>query len=86
MDINMVRLPKKLTPKEHKYCAKKEFCFCCHKSGHMVSICSTFSDLLKKPHIQHAQKEEKLPKLKEIEDDNKEDEVAWVSFRLDKDF
>ena len=43
-----------------------------------------------KPRVQHAQKEEKLPEklpeLKEIEDNDEEDRVAWVSFGLDKDF
>ena len=52
----------------------------------MANACSTFSDPSRKPHIQHTQKEEKLPELKEIEDNNEEDGVAWVSFRLDKAF
>ena len=42
----------------------------------MVNTCSAFSDPPKKPHIQCTQKEEKLPELKEIEDDNEEDRVA----------
>ena len=40
----------------------------------------------KKPWVQHAHKEEKLPKLKEIKDNNKKDKIDQVSFRLDKDF
>ena len=85
MDVDVVNL-KKLTLEERKLCAKKGLCFQCHKSGHMVSACPTFTDPPKKPHVQHAQKEEKLPELKEIEDDNEEEGVARVSFRLDKDF
>ena len=48
--------------------------------------CPTFTDPPKKPRVLHAQKEEKLPELKEIEDNEKEEGVAQVSFRLDKDF
>ena len=52
----------------------------------MVSTCPAFSDPPRKPCVQCVQKEEKLPELKEIEDDNEEDGVAQVSFGLDKDF
>ena len=52
----------------------------------MASACPTFSDPSKKLHVQCAQKEEKLSELKKIEDDNEEERVAQVSFRLDKDF
>ena len=52
----------------------------------MASTCPAFTDPPKKPRVQHAQKEEELPKLKEIKDDNKEEEVAQVIFRLEKDF
>ena len=86
MDVDMVKLSKKLTLEEQEQCAKKGLCFCCCKSGHMVSTCPAFSDLPKKPHIQCAQKEEKLTELKEIEDNDEEDGVARVSFRLEKDF
>ena len=52
----------------------------------MANACPTFSGPPKKPCVQHAWKEEKLPELREIEDDNEEDGVAQVSFRLEKDF
>ena len=52
-----------------------------------MSACPAFSDPPKKPCIQHAQKEEKLPELKEIEDNDDEgDGVAQVSFGLNRDF
>ena len=86
MDVDTVKLPKKLIPEEREQCAKKGLCFHCQKSGHMVSTCSIFLDPPKKPRIQHAQKEEKLPELKEIEDDDKDEGVAWVAFGLEKDF
>ena len=86
MDIDMVKLSKKLTPEEHEQCTKKGLCFCYCKSGHMASACPTFSDPSKKPCVQCVWKEEKLPELKEIEDNNKEDGVARVSFGLEKDF
>ena len=86
MDIDVVKLPKKLTPEEREQCAKKGLCFRCRKSGHMASTCPTFSEPLKKPCVHHAHKEEKLPELKEIEDNNEEDRIAQVSFRLEKDF
>ena len=40
----------------------------------------------KKPKVQCACKEEKLPKLKKIEDDEGDEGVAQVSFSLEKDF
>ena len=86
MDVDVVKLPKKLSPKEREQCAKKGLCFHCRKSGHMASICPTFSDPSKKPHVQHVRKEEKLPELKEIEDDNEDEGVAQVAFGLEKDF
>ena len=86
MDIDAVKLPKKLTSEEYELWAKKGFCFHCCKSGHMVSACLAFSECLKKPHIQHTQKEKKLSEFKEIEDNNEEEGVAWISFGLDKDF
>ena len=49
----------------------------------MASAYPTFTNP-RKPYVQHAWKEEKFPELKEIDED--EDGVAWVSFRLDKDF
>ena len=85
MDVDAVKLLKKLTPEEREQCNKKGLCFHCHKNGHMASACPTFTDP-RKPCIQCARKEEKLPELKEIEDDNEEDAVPQVSFRLDKDF
>ena len=81
----MVRLPKKLTPEEREQCAKRGLCFRCRKTGHMASTCPTFSNPPKKPRVQCAQKEEKLPELKEIEDDEDEG-VARVAFGLEKDF
>ena len=51
----------------------------------MVNAYPIFSDPSKKPHVQHAQKEEKLPELKAIEDDDEEG-VARVHFGLEKDF
>ena len=51
----------------------------------MANACPNFSDTLKKPQVQRAQKEEKLPELKEIEDDDEEG-VAWVHFGIEKDF
>ena len=86
MDVDAVKLPKKLTPEEREQCAKKGLCFRCCKSGHIVSACPAFSDLPKKPRVQHAQKEEKLPELKEIEDNKEDKGVAWVAFGLEKDF
>ena len=86
MDVDVVKLPKKLTLEEHKQCTKKRLYFHCHTSRHMASTCPIFPDSSKKPYVQCAQKEEKLPELKEIEDKNEKDRVAWVSFRLNKDF
>ena len=85
MDVNVVKI-KKLTPEEWEECFKRGLCLQCHKKGHMVNACPTFSDSPKKPRIQCAQKEEKLPELKEIEDGNEEEGVAWVHFGLEKDF
>ena len=86
MDIDMVKIPKRLTPEEQEQCTKKGLCFWCCKSGHMASACPAFSDPPKKPCVQHAWKEEKLPNLKEIEDNDEEEGVAQVHFGLDKDF
>ena len=86
MDVDAVKLPKKLTPEEREQCAKKGLCFRCRKSGHMASACPAFSDPPKKPRVQRARKEEKLPELKEIEDDDDEEGVARVNFGLEKDF
>ena len=44
MDVDMVKLPNKLTLEECKQCAKKGLCFHCHKSRHMASTCPTFSN------------------------------------------
>ena len=86
MDVDSVRLPK-LTPEEQEKYAKKGLCFHCRKSGHMVSACpGTIQEPFKKPHVQCACKEEKLPELKEIEDEEEDKGVAWVSSRLNKDF
>ena len=85
MDVDVVKL-KKLTLEEREECFKKGHCLRCHKKGHMANACPTFSDPSKKPYVQQAQKEEKLPKLKEIEDDNEEEGVAWVHFGLENDF
>ena len=52
----------------------------------MANAYPNFSDTSKKPQVQCAQKEEKLSKLKEIEDNDEEEGVAQVSFGLDKDF
>ena len=52
----------------------------------MASACPVFSDPPNKPHVQCTRKEEKLPELKEIKDDNKEDRVAQIHFGMDKDF
>ena len=84
MDIDSVKLSK-LTPEERKKCVKETFCFHCRKKGHMASNCPGSIKLPKKPYVKCTWKEEKLPELKEIKD-NKEDGVAWVSFRLEKDF
>ena len=86
MDVDTIKLPKKLTPEEQEQCAKKGLCFCCRKNGHMASACPTFADPPKKPRVQRTRKEEKLPELTEIEDDNKEEKVARVHFGLEKDF
>ena len=52
----------------------------------MASACPAFSNPPKKPRVQHARKEEKLPELKEIKDDDEDEGVAQVAFRLEKDF
>ena len=39
MDVDAVKLPKKLTPEEREQCVKKGLCFRCRKSGHMASAC-----------------------------------------------
>ena len=52
----------------------------------MANACPNFSDTPKKPQVQCTQKEEKLPELKEVEEDDEEEGVAQVSFGLDKDF
>ena len=51
-----------------------------------MSACPNFSNTPKKPCVQRTRKEEKLPELKEIEDDEEEEGVAKVSFGLEKDF
>ena len=51
-----------------------------------MNACPTFSDSLETSQVQHAWKEEKLPELKEIEDNDEEEGVGWVHFRLNKDF
>ena len=51
----------------------------------MANAYPNFPDPLRKPWVQCAQKEQKLPELKKIKDDNEEG-VAQVSFGLDKDF
>ena len=56
--VDMVNFPKKSTIEEKEQCAKKGLCFCCYKNRHIVSTCSIFSETPKKPHIQHACKEE----------------------------
>ena len=86
MDVDVVNLSKRLTPEEWEQCTKKGLCFHCHKNGHMASACPTFSDSPKKPRVQCAHKEEKLSELKEIEDNDEDEGVAWVLFRLDKGF
>ena len=85
MDVDTVKV-KKLTLEEREECFKKGLCLWCHKKGHMVNACPIFSDPSKKPCIQHAQKEEKFPELKEIENDEEEEGVAQVHFGLEKDF
>ena len=85
MDVDTVKV-KKLTPEEWEECFKKGLCLCCCKKGHMANTCPIFSNLFKKPQVQHTQKEEKLPELKEIEDDDEDEGVAQVHFRMDKDF
>ena len=52
----------------------------------MMSAYSISLEQPKKPHVQYTQREEKLSKLKEIENNNENKGVAWVSFGLDKDF
>ena len=54
IDVDMVKLPKKLTSEECKQCAKKGLCFCYCKSGHMASAYPAFSNPSKKPCIQCA--------------------------------
>ena len=78
MDVDMIKLSKKLTSEEQEQCVKKRLCFCYCKSRHMTSVCPTFSDPPKKPCVQHAHKKEKLSKLKEIEDED-EDEDEGVA-------
>ena len=52
----------------------------------MASACPAFANPPKKPRVQCARKEEKLPELKEIEDNDDEEGVAQVHFGLEKDF
>ena len=85
MEVDAVKFLKKLTLEEREQCTRSGLYFHCQKSGHMVSVCPIFSDLPKKLHVWCAWKEEKLPKLKEIEDEEEEEGVAQVSFVLDKD-
>ena len=85
MDVDAVKL-KKLTPEEREECFKKGLCLQCCKKGHMANACPTSSNPPKKPQVQCAQKEEKLPELKEVEDDDKEEGVAQVHFQMEKDF
>ena len=85
MDVNTVKV-KKLMSEEQEECFKKGLCLRCCKKGHMANAYPTFSDPSKKPQVQRTQKEEKLPELKEIEDDDEEEGVAQVHFGLNKDF
>ena len=76
---------RKLTPEEWKICIEKGLCFCCQKAGHNSTNCSTFTST-PKPKVQYVNKEEELPHLQEINDDEDKG-VARVTFSSgDQDF
>ena len=75
MDVDAVKLLK-LTSEEKKKCIKEGLCFYYKKKGHMVSDYPRSTKPSKKPHVQWAQKEEKLPKLKKIADDEEDEGIA----------
>jgi hypothetical protein len=87
MDVDIVYIPK-LTPPEREQCFKKGLCLRCRKAGHNTAFCSTFltncfsfKGTTKK--VAKA-KEEDLPNLEEIEDNNDDKKVVGkASFSLD---
>ena len=71
MDVDVIRI-EKLTPEERKCCIEKGLCFHCRKAEHLSRECSSFS--IKKPRqqIKRVTKEEDIPILREVDNDNKE--------------
>ena len=80
MEVDVVYV-RKLTPDERKCCIEKELCFHCHKAGHLSGECPSFPN--KKPswQVKQVTKEEELPNLQEI-DDNDEETVWRISFTV----
>ena len=71
MDVDVVCVGK-LTSDERKCCIKKGLCFHCQKAGHLSGECPSFPN--KKPNwlVKQVAKEEELPSLHEVDDNNEE--------------
>lgn len=82
MDIDAVQLAK-LTPAERTRCIKEGRCFRCRQPGHTAATCPSNNA---RPRPKNTNKVDSLPKLIPVDDDEDEEEVARVSFSLDKDF
>ena len=78
MDVDVVHIGK-LTPEERKQCIEKGLCFHCWKPGHLSRECPSFPN--KKPgrQVKRIIREEELPNLQEVDDDE-EETVRRISF------
>ena len=78
MDVDIDYVGK-LTPDERKNCIEKGLCFCCHKAGHLSGECPSFPNKKPDQQVKQVTKEEELPNLQEVDDDN-EETIQRISF------
>ena len=78
MDVNIIRVGK-LTPEERKCCIKKGLCFRCRKAGHLSRECPSFLNNKPGQQAKRVVREEEVPNLREVDNDNKET-VQRISF------